>query len=256
MASMPQAPPVVPALDRATVDRWRGAWDDVMAGFLPGADGCEAALMAVAEAVCGGAPGRVLDLGGGPGVLAERMAGRWPGARVGLVDLDPVLLALAVAGAGARVDVHRADLEAAWSEAVAADGPFDLLTTVMTIHYLPPERALAFYRAARAVLRPGGLLVVADLMPEPGLDGVTARLHPAAGEAAAGLAWTRWWDGLRAHEPLQPLLRQRQAVLGDRVPAEFTPSVCWHRDAARAAGFAEAGVVWRWGAHAALAAVA
>jgi SAM-dependent methyltransferase len=256
MTSVSHASSVVPALDPAAVDRWRGSWDEVMAGFLPAADSCEAAMLAVAEAVCGGAPGRVLDLGGGPGVFAERMARRWPGAQVGLVDLDPVLLALAAAGTGGRVGVHRADLQGTWPEAVAGAGPCDLLTTVMTIHYLPAEQALAFYRAARAVLRPGGLLLVADLMPEPGFGGVTARLHPAADEAVAGLAWTRWWDGLRAYEPLQTLMRQRQEILGGRAPAEFTPAVGWHRHAARAAGFAESGVVWRWGAHAALAAVA
>ena len=256
MTSMPHAYPPGPVLDRAAVDRRRATWNDVMAGFLPGADSCEAALLAVAEAVCGGAPARVLDLGGGPGVFAERMAARWPAAEVGLVDLDPVLLALAAAGVAGRVRLHPADLEAGWPAAVAAGGPYDLLTAVMTVHYLTPARALAFYRAARAVLRPGGLLVVADLMPEPGLDGVTARLHPAAGEAIAGLAWTRWWDDLRADDSLRYLMRQRQAIFADRVPAEFTPPVDWHRDAARTAGFDEAGVVWRWGAHAALAAVA
>ncbi|MEU4421750.1 class I SAM-dependent methyltransferase [Actinoplanes sp. NPDC024001] len=246
----------VPALDRVIVDRWRGSWDEVMAGFLPGAQSCEAALLAVAEAVCGGAPARVLDLGGGPGVFAERMAARWPNAGVGMVDLDPVLLALAATGAGGRISVHRADLQSGWPDVVAAGGPYDLLTAVMTIHYLAADRALALYRAARRLLRPGGLLLVADLMPEPGLDGVTGRLHPAADEAAAGLAWTRWWDDLRADGALRALMRERQTVFGDRIPAEFTPSVSWHRDAAREAGFAEAGVVWRWGAHAALAAVA
>ena len=255
MASLPHASLAPPALDRTIAERWRGDWDRVMAGFLPAADGCEAATLTVAEAVCGGAPRRVLDLGGGPGVFAQRMAGRWPGAAVGLVDLDPVLLALAAVGAGDRVIVHRADLEASWSEAVAADGPYDLLTAVMTVHYLAPDRALALYRAARAVLRPGGLLVVADLMPEPGLPGVMARLHPAAGDAAAGLAWTRWWESVRADGSLRALMRQRQAIFGDRVPAEFTPPVDWHQAAARDAGFREAGVVWRWGAHAALAAV-
>ncbi|WP_239144004.1 class I SAM-dependent methyltransferase [Actinoplanes philippinensis] len=243
-------------LERATVDRWRASWDEVMAGFLPGSDGCEAALMTVAEAVNGGTPARILDLGGGPGVFAERMAARWPDAQVGMVDLDPVLLALAAAGADDRIGVHSADLKAAWTDAIAGGGPFDLLTAIMTVHYLPPERVRAFYRAARAILRPGGLLVVVDLMPEAGLDGVTARLYPAAGEAVAAMAWTRWWDGLRACEPLRPLMQRRQAILGDRIPAEFTPPVTWHRDAALAAGFAEAGVVWRWGAHAALAATA
>jgi 2-polyprenyl-3-methyl-5-hydroxy-6-metoxy-1,4-benzoquinol methylase len=253
MASTPS--PAVPALDRAAVDRWRRSWDEVMAGFLPGAASLEAALPAVAEAVFGGAPRRVLDVGGGPGVFAERMADRWPGAHVGMVDLDPVLLALARAGAGGRIHVHRGDLESSWSGAVAADGPYDLLTIVMTMHYLAPERALAVYRAARAVLRPGGLMVVADLMPETGLAEVMGRLQPAAGEAAAGLAWTRWWAELTGQEPLRRLLDERRATFADRVPAEFAPPVEWHRSAARQAGFREAGVVWRWGAHAALAAV-
>lgn len=226
-----------------------------MSGFLPGADSCEAAMLAVAEAVCGGAPTRVLDLGGGPGVLAERMATRWPGADVGVVDLDPVLLALAAAGAGPRLSLHRADLAGDWSAAIGA-GSCDLVTAVMTIHYLEAGQARGLYRAARAVLRPGGLLIVADLMPETGLAGVMGRLHPDAGEAVAGLAWTRWWDDVQADASWQPILRERQAAFDGRVPAEFSPPVDWHREAARQAGFTEAGTIWRWGAHAALAAVA
>jgi SAM-dependent methyltransferase len=244
---------VVPDLDRAIVHRWRRAWDEVMAGFLPGADSCEAAVLAVAEAAGGGAPARVLDLGGGPGVFAERMAQRWPGARVGVLDLDPVLLALAAVGAGDRLDLYQGDLE---TGVIAAGGPYDLITAVMTVHYLAADQARALYRAAHAVLRPGGLLVVADLMPEPGLSAVMDRLHPAADEAAAGLAWTRWWDDVSADGLVQPILRRRQEIFADRAPAEFTPPVDWHREAAREAGFGEAGIVWRWGAHAALAAVA
>jgi trans-aconitate methyltransferase len=238
----------VPVLDRAAVDRWRRAWDEVMAGYLPGAASFEEALPAVVEAVCGGRPRRILDLGGGPGVFAERMAGRWPGADVAMMDLDPVLLALAGAGTGGRIRVHRGDLASSWD---GPDGPFDLITIVMTIHYLTPEQALALYRATRSVLRPGGLLIVADLMPEAGLDRVTRRLRPAP-----GLAWSRWWDELHAEESLRRLLDERRAVFADRVPAEFAPPADWHRSAALRSGFEQAGVVWRWGAHAALAAVA
>ncbi|BEL06635.1 hypothetical protein Q0Z83_048260 [Actinoplanes sichuanensis] len=219
-----------------------------MAGFLPGTASFEEMLPTVAEAVCGGCPRRILDLGGGPGVFAERMAARWPGADVAMIDLDPVLLALAHVAAGDRIRVHRGDLAAARA---LPDGPYDLLTIVMTIHYLAPEQALALYRAARSVLRPGGLLIVADLMPEPGLDRVTECLQPAAGPA-----WVGWWDGLHAEESLRPLLDERRSVFADRVPAEFAPPADWHRSAALSAGFGQAGVVWRWGAHAALAAVA
>jgi SAM-dependent methyltransferase len=247
--------PAAPELDRTAVGRWRRSWDEMMAGFLPGAASFEAALPAVTAALSGGMPRRVLDLGGGPGVFAERMAACWPGAEVGMMDLDPVLLALARAGTGGRVRVHRGDLESPWAGAVVADGPYDLVTIVMTLHYLAPERARAVYRAARSVLRPGGLLVVADLMPDSGLATFADRLE-APGEAAAGLAWIRWWDDLRCQESLRPLLDERQSIFADRVPAEFAPPVPWHRAAARQAGFARSGVVWRWGAHAALAAVA
>lgn len=255
MLPVSPAPALVQSLDKEIVSSWRSSWDDVMAGFLPGSASCEAALTAVTEAVCAGHPRRVLDLGGGPGVFAQRMAARWPAASVGVVDVDPVLLALAAVGAEGLA-VHHADLEGQWPEKVAAAGPCDLLTSVMTIHYLAEDQALAFYRAARSVLRPGGLLAVADLMPEPALPGVTSRLHPAADEAAAGMAWTRWWEELKTHERLQQLMREREAIFGYRTPAEFTPPVDWHQDAARRAGFTEAGVVWRWGAHAALVAVA
>jgi SAM-dependent methyltransferase len=256
MSPVPPTSLVVPSLDRAIVKRWRSSWDDVMAGFLPASASCETALTAVAEAVCGGHPARVLDLGGGPGVFAQRMAERWPTSQVGVVDIDPVLLALTAAGTEGLVDIHHADLEGSWPEHVAGAGFYDVLTSIMTVHYLTEDQVLAFYRAARSLLRPGGLLAVADLMPETGLPGVMSRLHPAAGEAAAGMAWTQWWAELRAHERLQPLIREREAIFNRRVPTEFTPPVQWHQDAARRAGFTEAGVVWRWGAHAALVAVA
>ncbi|WP_430781502.1 class I SAM-dependent methyltransferase [Actinoplanes sp. G11-F43] len=256
MLSLPEASVAVPALDRALVDRWRRGWDEVMAGFLPSVHSCETAMLAVAEAVCGPAPARVLDLGGGPGVFAERMATRWRGADVALLDLDPVLLALAAAGTGGRLALHRGDLAAGWHAGVATAGSYDVITAVMTIHYLDQGQARELYRTARTLLRPGGLFIVADLMPEPGLTGVMGRLHPAADDAAAGLAWTRWWEQLRSHAALKPLMDQRAEIFGKRAPAEFTAPVDWHADVCRDAGFEEAGVVWRWGAHAALAAVA
>jgi SAM-dependent methyltransferase len=243
-------------LDRERIARWRGDWDAVIARFVPGLAAFETALFAAAEAVRRGAPARVLDLGGGPGVLAERMAGRWPRAQVGLVDLDPVLLALAEAGVCGAVTVLEGDLSGpSWLAAARAHAPYDVVTVVMTMHYLGEDQARALYRDAREILAPGGLLVVADLMPDDGISSVMNAMPSIVDEAAAALAWADWWREVTDTEAFEPLVREREALFAARTPAEFTPDAAWHLGTARAAGFAEAGILWRCGRHAAVAAV-
>ncbi|MCO8275414.1 class I SAM-dependent methyltransferase [Actinoplanes sp. TRM 88003] len=238
------------ALDSA---RWRTAWDEVMAGFVPGLASLEGAIGTATESVLGRSPTRVLDLGGGPGVLATRMAERWPEARVTMIDIDPVLLALARGGVPDAVTVLDADLgEPDWT-GTAGDG-YDLATAVMTVHYLRPERIRALYRSCHRALNPGGLLVVADLMPDDGLPFVSAALNPAPGEAAAELAWAQWWGEVAS--AFDDLMASRAEVFRDRPAANFAGSVAWHVAAARAAGFSEAGLLWRDGRHAALVALA
>lgn len=239
------------ALDSA---RRRTSWDEVMTGFVPGLATLEAGIGFAVEAVLARPPRRVLDLGGGPGVMASRMAGRWPGARVTMIDLDPVLLALARDGVSSAVTVLDADLgDDAWPLS-AGDG-YDLVTAVMTVHYLRPEGIRALYRRCRRVLAPGGLLVVADLMPDDGLPSVMSALNPAAGEAAAELAWAQWWGEVAEAQELRQLVAARTEVFRGRVPANFAGSASWHAATARSAGFREAGVLWREGRHAALAAL-
>ncbi len=249
------APPAT--LDRARIVEWRDRWDAVMARFVPGFAGFEASLFAAAEAVRRGAPARVLDLGGGPGVLAERMARRWPHAAVGLVDLDPVLLALAEAAVPDTVTVLEGDLSGpSWLAAARSGAPYDVVTVVMTMHYLHEGRAAALYRDARKVLAPGGLLVVADLMPDGGISSVMSAMPSIVDEAAAALAWADWWRDVTDARTFASLARRRAEVFAAREPAEFTPDAGWHLGAARAAGFTEAGILWRCGRHAAVAAVA
>ncbi|XVU25293.1 class I SAM-dependent methyltransferase [Actinoplanes sp. CA-054009] len=231
-------------------DRWRATWDEVMTGFVPGLPGLEAAIAATVEAVRGGSPRRCLDLGGGPGVLAERMSARWPDCRVALVDLDPVLLSLARAAGVAVID---ADLDSG-SWAGLAGGGYDLVTSVMTVHYLPPPAIRALYRRCRRVLAPGGLLIVADLMPDDGLPSVMRAMDPAPGDAAAEMAWVQWWNDLSEAAEFSDLMAARADVFRDRAPANFAGTVSWHLAAAREAGFAETGLIWRDGRHAALAA--
>ncbi|MFG1918485.1 methyltransferase domain-containing protein [Micromonospora sp. NPDC048898] len=253
MATTVRAPGAV--LDRAQAVRWREAWSAVMEGFVPHLASLEETLCRVAETVRGRKPGRVLDLGGGPGLLAERMARRWPNAVVTLMDIDPVLLALARGALADQVRSLEGDLSTqGWVD--RAGGGYDLITVVMTLHYLPPVQVRAFYDDARRHLAPGGLLIVADLMPDEGLPSLMSALDPAPDGAAAELAWAQWWNDIGEVEELRPLLAQRAAIFENRLPAEFSASGSWHATAAREAGFDEAGILWRCGRHAALAAVA
>jgi hypothetical protein len=114
----------------------------------------------------------------------------------------------------------------------------------------------ACYTEIRRLLAPGGLLVVADLMPDDGVPSVMSALDPAPDGAAAELAWAQWWSELAATRATRPLLAERTALFDERPPAEFTAPVSWHISAAREAGFREAGIIWRSGRHAALAALA
>jgi trans-aconitate methyltransferase len=223
-----------------------------MTGFVPGMAGLERVITSSVDALRAGPPGRILDVGGGPGVFAERLAARWPDARVTLVDVDPALLALARAGLPDSVAVVDADLTSpGW-----ADGAFDLITAVMTVHYLGSGEIRAFYRDARRALTPGGVLVVADLMPDEGLPSMMGALDPAAGEGAAELAWAQWWGELEETAALRDLLDARAEIFRQRPPSGFVAETPWHVAAARDAGFEEAGVLWREGRHAALAAYA
>ncbi|RKN22100.1 class I SAM-dependent methyltransferase [Micromonospora musae] len=243
------------ALDRTQAIRWRQTWAQVMGGFVPHLASLEETLCRAAETVRGRAPSRVLDLGGGPGVLAERMARRWPDAAVTLMDLDPVLLALARGALDGEVRTLKGDLSSpGW--VASAGGDHDLITVVMTLHYLPPVQVRAFYDDARRCLASGGLLIVADLMPDDGVPSLMSALDPAPDEAAAELAWAQWWGGVGEVKGLRPLLAQRAAAFRERPPAEFTAPASWHVAIAREAGFGEAGILWRCGRHAALAAVA
>jgi len=110
-----------------------------------GPDPREVALEAVAEV----APGRVLEVGGGPGELAARI-GEELGCDVVMVDVSPRMVELATArGIDARIgDAGSLPFE---------DGSFDCVVAAWMLFHLPDiDSGVA--ELAR-VLRPGGRLV-------------------------------------------------------------------------------------------------
>ncbi|WP_422771427.1 class I SAM-dependent methyltransferase [Plantactinospora sp. WMMC1484] len=239
----------------ADVARWRRDWEAMMGHYQPGRASLVAAGLHAVTTMLGRQPERILDLGGGPGTIAELFSGRWPQARVTVLDIDPVLLALAETALPERTDSVQADLSSpAWVARVS--GPYDLIWAIMTTHYLPEQRLRRWYVETRRVLRPHGLLLVADTIPDGPPVPTTSDGRGGTGQIGHGGAeepWRDWWDRLAGVASMAPLLRRRAAVLAGLPDAEFVAPGRWHRETASQAGFEHAGTLWRNGDQALVA---
>ncbi|MDG4828860.1 class I SAM-dependent methyltransferase [Solwaraspora sp. WMMD1047] len=136
--------------------------------------------------------GRILELGTGAGAgAAWLLDGMSADARLISVEIDPRVQAVAVArlGADPRVSFESADVDGWLTD---YDGePFDLAF----VDCLPGK----FHRLddVLALLRPGGLYVGDDLLPQPTwpaehqerVDGFLDRLPRVAGLRATAMAW-------------------------------------------------------------------
>ena len=250
----------------ASPEAWQESWDRQQEGYLPDREHRFAALIDAVDAVTDGAPPRLLDLAGGTGTISLRALARFPGTETTVVDQDPVLLALARASLPDRpgtAHVVGADLDdPAWTGRLPHTG-YDAALTATALHWLPAERVAALYAEVREVLRPGGILVNADYMPDDGLPGLSKRLTARADarraaryRAGAALSWSEWWPRLAADEQLRPLADERARIYpAENHTAEWLPPVSWHVDALRQAGFTETGLLWRGGTDAAVVGV-
>ena len=238
-------------------DAWQESWDRQQEAYLPDREERFAALLTAVDAVTGGAPPRVLDLAGGTGTISLRTLARFPAAEVTLLDVDPVLLTIARRSLG-DARVVAADLSTpAWSEGL---GGFDAVLTATALHWLHEQRLAELYAEIRGVLRPGGVFVNADHMPDDGLPGLTKALVDRADQrrearyaTGAAVSWRDWWDRYVAADPELAAAAAHRSDAGHH--SDFAPPVSWHLDALRAAGYSETGMLWRGGADAAVAAV-
>jgi 2-polyprenyl-3-methyl-5-hydroxy-6-metoxy-1,4-benzoquinol methylase len=103
-------------------------------------------------------PARIADVGCGVGWSTLALAGAYPRATVIGYDLDTASIEDARRRAAAEGLSVRFEQKGA--EAIAADGPFDLVVVLEALHDMArPTRALAAFRAA---LAPGGSVLVVD----------------------------------------------------------------------------------------------
>lgn len=112
---------------------------------------------------------RIVDLGAGTGTGTFALAAAYPEADITAVDLDPAMLEqLRHKTTEDRIHILQADLDAGWP----ALTDVDLVWAANSMHHMAdPDRVLADIRGA---LRPGGMLVLAEIDSFPRFLGGTA----------------------------------------------------------------------------------
>jgi SAM-dependent methyltransferase len=244
----------------AEATAWQESWDRQQQAYLADREERFTAMLDVVEAV---APDpAILDLAGGTGSISLRALRRFPHATTTLLDLDPALQAIARATLPERSTVVTADLRTPdWIDALPRRD-YDAVLTATALHWISEDRLPTLYGEIREVLRPGGVFINADRMPDDGLPKLTERIgeherlrREARYTAGVVLSWRAWWD-LAGQDPvLGPLVAKREALFAGRHAAEWTPPVSWHLDALRKAGYSEVGITWRGAADAAVTGV-
>ncbi len=143
-------------------------------------------------------PGRVVDLGCGPGNLTATLARRWPRAAVHGLDSSPEMVARArEEHAGPRVTFELGDLRD-WRPR----SPVDVLVCNATLQWVPGHAALLPGLVGQ--VRPGGWLA----FQVPGNFG--ERSHTAMAEVAASPRWAPVFAG---HDPARPAVEPAQTYL-------------------------------------------
>jgi SAM-dependent methyltransferase len=250
---------MTPYISRAAA--WQESWDRQQEAYMPDREHRISAMLDVVSAVAPEEP-RLLDLAGGTGSITLRAAARFPRLVSTVVDLDPVLTAIAEASLGDTATVVSADLtHPSWVDAVPHK-PYDAVLTATALHWFRPEQLTVLFGQIRSVLRPGGVFINADHMPEESLPRLNGHLEEWARArresryaTGARLSWQAWWEQVALDPELAPLAEKRKEIYPGGHSAEWHPPSEWHVKALREAGFSEAGVIWRGGLDAAVAAL-
>ncbi|GAB2901647.1 class I SAM-dependent methyltransferase [Streptomyces mayteni] len=239
---------------------WQDSWDRQQEYYLPDREERFRVMLDAVEALVGDRP-RVLDLACGTGTITARLLRRFPDAVTTGVDLDPALLTIArghFAG-DERTSFVTADLtDPEWPALLPYDS-YDAVLTATALHWLRPDALRDLYGRLFGLVRPGGVLLNADHMPDPSTPRINAAERALtetrqAGERAEGAQdWAAWWAAAAAAPELAEAARARFAIHGN--PADETHAAgdhseegirpaTWHVSSLRDAGFTEVRTAW------------
>lgn len=117
----------------------------------------------------GGAPARMLDMGCGFGKSTAPFYRGFPESEVVGIDVSAPCLKLAAHDA-ARAQARNVAFKQRRAESTGfADASFDLVTSTMLLHEMPPAAIAAAFDEAKRVLAPGGRMIRLDFhhLPDP-----------------------------------------------------------------------------------------
>lgn len=233
---------------------WVQRWDRQQEHYMPDREQRFEVIGDVLDELLDRPDPLIVDLGVGPGTLAQRILQRLPQARIVGVDADPLLLALAELTLGSdRFRTVDADLRTAdWLDALALDRAPDAFVSTTALHWMNREPLRELITVCAGALPAGGVFVDGDHLYEgpagPRLDtlgrALTARRAQRQGTAAAE-DWSAWWAAVDAAPELAELVRRRAG--GFEHTVHDRPTAHDYVNFARAAGFAESGIVWQYG---------
>jgi SAM-dependent methyltransferase len=118
----------------------------------------------IASAICADRPARILELGSGPGFLADHILGKHASAQMVLLDFSEPMHKLASERLQAHADrvtyVCRSFKSENWKHDL---GTFDYVVTNQAVHELRHKRyAVSLHVEVRSILREGGCYLVSD----------------------------------------------------------------------------------------------
>lgn len=163
-------------------------YDATIRRFIPG---YERMLAVAADAVAQVGPGHVVDLGAGTGGLSESLLTRDEVGTVELLDVDSEMLTRARSRLERYGDRARFTLR-------SYDEPFepcDAFAASLSLHHLPTlHRKTTLFRRAFEALRPGGVLVNADVnMPDDDEERRALYRYWADHQVRSGIPEERAW---------------------------------------------------------------
>jgi tRNA (cmo5U34)-methyltransferase len=211
---------------KRTFDGVAASYDALRRQIIPCFDGFYGAAVDLAATAPGPAP-RILDVGAGTGLLADRILRRLPDARLTLLDFSEPMLAQArarFAGSGAAVDIRLGDHATA-----DLGGPWDAIVSALSIHHLPDPEKRRLYARALAALAPGGIFVNADNVTSED-PAVQARDRAA------------WIEAIRA----SGLAEAEITAAMQRTKVDILAPLAVQLDWLRAAGFVEVDCTYKW----------